>query len=530
MLAIPNLADLESMKARFAPVELRVDTAQLAAGDRRALVKLIEAARIIDRLYLRQLWSGNLDLYGSLQRDTSPLGKARLEYFWINKGPWSSLDDHAAFLPGVPARKLRGANFYPEDLTRAGFEAWANTLPEAERAKAESFFSVVRRRPGGLQAVPYSHEYRADLERCASLLKEAVGLTPNATLRRFLNLRADAFFQDDYYASDLAWMDLDAPLDITIGPYETYTDELLGYKAAFEAYINIRDEAETARLAFFAGHLQEVENQLPIEARFRNPELGATAPIRVVNEVFAAGDGAHGVKAVAYNLPNDERVILAKGSKRVMLRNVQEAKFRRILTPIAARVLPAASQASLSFQAFFAHTVAHELAHGLGPQKAGGASLRQALKELYSAIEEAKADATGLYMLPLIGGGAMEGFTEAQLYTTYLASTFRSVRFGITEAHGRATALEFNYFVDKGAVTAREDGTFTVDIARMRSAVRDLCRELLTIEAHGDYQSAKRLLESLAAIRAPMQKALDGLKSIPVDVEPVFVTANSLEP
>ena len=240
-------------------------------------------------------------------------------------------------------------------------------------------------------------------QRAAGLLREAAALTDNASLKKFLTLRADAFLSNDYYASDIAWMDLNAPLDITIGPYETYNDELFGYKAGFEAYITIRDDTESDRLKIVASHLQEVENNLPIDPRYRNPKLGASAPIRVVNEVFAAGDGAHGVRTAAFNLPNDERVVHEKGSARVMLKNVQEAKFASILTPIASRVLPKAAQGGLSFNYFFTHILAHELSHGIGPhqiQVAGRATTpRKELKELYSAIEEAKADVTGLFML-----------------------------------------------------------------------------------------------------------------------------------
>src|SRR5574340_56710 len=524
MLAIPDLPQLERMMARFAPVELKVETAHLATGDRQSLAKLIEASRVIDEIFVTQLWNGNHELYAKLQRDTTPLGKARLRYFWLNKGPWSDLDEHAAFIPGVPPRKFPGAYFYPEDMTREEFEAWAKTLPEARRREAEGFFTVIRRGAGRrLEMVPYSREYAKDLERCGRLLREAAALTSNATLKRFLEARTDAFKSNDYYASDVAWMDLDAPLEITIGPYETYNDELFGYKAAFESYVTVRDEKETARLAFFAGHLQEVENNLPIEPRFRNPKLAAAAPIRVVNQVFAAGDGAHGVQTAAYNLPNDERVILQKGAKRVMLKNVQEAKFQRILAP-------AWPKGSVNFAAFFTHIVAHELAHGLGPHRVGSTPLRQALKDLYSSIEEAKADVTGLFMLPLLGAQAMQGFTEEQLYSTYLASTFRSVRFGLNEAHGRGTALQFNYFVDHGAFVARPDGTFGVDVPKMRAAVRSLAHDLLTLEANGDYAGAKRMLETLAVIRPPMQRALDRMKDIPVDIAPVFVTANQFKP
>lgn len=531
----PDLAQLNQMIARFAPTELRVDTSALAAGDRQALGKLIEASRLIDDIFLTQVWSGNQALYKNLQQDTTPLGKARLHYFWIDKSPWSALDGNTAFLPGVPPRKLPGANFYPADMTGEEFETWVKTLSPAARKEAEGFFTVIRRDGAGkLDAVPYSREYRPQLERAAALLKEAAELTPNPSLKKFLALRAGAFLSNDYYASDLAWMDLDAPLDITIGPYETYNDEIFGYKAAYESYVNLRDERESARLAGFSAHLQEIEDHLPIEPRYRNPKLGGLAPIRVVNEIFAAGDGDHGVQTAAYNLPNDERVITEKGSKRVMIKNVQQAKFNSTLLPIASRLLPGPARGSLSFDAFFTHILAHELSHGIGPHqiKVAGRKTtpRQELKDLYSTLEEAKADVTGLFMLQYLYDHKLAEGDPRQLYTTYLASTFRSVRFGLNEAHGKGTALQFNYFMDKGGFVAQPDGTFTVDFTRIQGAVKDLAHELLTIEARGDYSAAKDLLGRLVTVRPEMQRALDQLKDIPVDIEPVFVTANALKP
>ena len=531
----PDLAQLERMIRRFAPIELRVDTSSLAAGDRQALVKLIEAARIYDDLYMQQLWSGNAELYARLRKDTTPLGKARLHWFEINKGPWSELDDHAAFLPDVPPKKPQGANFYPAGMTREELESWVKALPKDQREQAESYFTVIRRGTGReLASVPYSREYASDLKRCAALLREAAALTPNASLKKFLTSRADAFLSNDYYSSDVAWMDLDAPLDVTIGPYETYVDQLFGYKAAFEAYINLRDERETARLKYFADHLQEVENNLPIDPRYRNPKLGALAPIRVVNEIFAAGDAAHSVRTAAYNLPNDERVVREKGSKRVMLKNIQEAKFRSTLTPIAARALPKAAQGDLSFESFFTHIVAHEMSHGIGPhqiQAQGRAStVRQELKELYGAIEEAKADVTGLFMLGYLAGRGLKepALAERPLYTTFLASAFRSVRFGLTEAHGKGMALQFNYFLDHGAFAAHSDGTFTVDIAKMKQAVRGLAHDLMTLEAEGNYAGARKMLDELGVIRPVMRKTLDRLGDIPTDIEPIYVTADEL--
>ena len=525
---MPDLNQLNRMSARFAPVTLNYDAAALSAGDRKALPKLVEAARVLNHLFLDQMWSGNRELYAKLLQDTTPLGKARLHYFWLNKGPWSDLDDHAAFVPLVPARKPRGANFYPPDMTREEFEAWVKTLPAPAREQAIGFFTVVRRNADKqLTLVPYNKAYAVDLGKASGLLREAAALTDNASLKKFLTLRAEAFLSNDYYASDVAWMDLDAPLDITIGPYETYNDELFGYKAGFEAYITIRDEAETNKLKSVAAHLQEVENHLPLDERYRNPKLGALAPIRVVNEVYASGDGAHGVRTAAFNLPNDERVIAEKGSARIMLKNIQEAKFASTLIPIAARVLTPGAKEDLSFNYFFTHILAHELSHGIGPHQiriAGRATTpRQELKELYSAIEEAKADVTGLFMLEyLFDHKLMDGPQyERQLYATYLASAFRSVRFGVTEAHGRGMAMQFNYFLDKGAFTVNAGGTFAVDVPKMKSAVRDLTHDLLTIEAEGNYTAAKKMLDTLAVIRPAMQHALDGLKDLPTDIDPV---------
>jgi hypothetical protein len=533
---IPNLAALRRMSARFAPTELQVDTAALQAGDRKALVKLIEASRVVNDLFLTQLWSENPALLERLEKDTSPLGEARLHYFRINKSPWSDLDEHAAFLPGVPPKKLPGADFYPPDMTKQEFEVWVKTLPESDRREAEGFFSIIVRASGQrLAAVPYNQAYRADLERAAKLLREAAAATQNDSLKKFLTLRAAAFVSNEYYASDMAWMDLDAPLDITIGPYETYNDELFGYKAAFEAYINLRDEKETAKVKFFANHMQEIENNLPLDARYRNPKIGAAAPIRVVNEIFSAGDGNHGVQTAAYNLPNDERVIEQKGSKRVMLKNVQEAKFKSVLVPISKRMLSPASQPGLSFDSFFTHILAHEMTHGIGPHgiKVGGrnTTARQELKELYSAIEEAKADVTGLFMLQyffdhgMLAGGPEN---ERQLYTTFLASAFRTLRFGLKEAHGKGMAVQFNYLSDHGAFVRNSDGRYQVNFEKVKSAVRDLDRELLTLEATGNYGAAKKMLDEMGVLRPDLAAALAKLKDIPTDIEPIFVTADAL--
>ena len=507
----PDLAELDRMTARFAPVDLRVDTSKLAPGDQRALAKLTEAARLLDDLFLTQYWSGNHALLARLQQDTSPLGKARLRYFWINKGPWSSLDDHNAFLPGVPAKKPLGAKYYPEDLTKPEFEAWEKSNHDA----ATSFFTTIRRDGKTLKAVPYSQEYAPQLKRLASLLREAAALTPNASLKKFLTSRADAFLSNDYYASDVAWMDLDAPLDITIGPYETYADELFGYKAAFEAYITLRDASETEKVRFVSQHLQDIENNLPVDPKYRNPKLGSQAPIRVVNQILATGDGSHGVKTAAFNLQNDDRIVREKGAKRVMLKNVQEAKFRAILQPIAARVLPPSAQPDVSFNSFFTHILAHELSHGLGPHD----DTRTKLKEVYGAIEEAKADVLGVFALQYMFDKWLLPESEQKLYTSFLASAFRTLRFGLHEAHGRGMALQFNYIREKGGFVARPDGRFEVDFTKVKPAFRDLANVLLTIEAEGDYARAKALLDRYARLTPELEKATAGLRDLPTDID-----------
>jgi hypothetical protein len=530
----PDASALQTMTARFAPVDIGADVAALPDGERRALAKLVQAGRVMDAIYLRQVWGGNEAVLFDLLADTSPVGRERLHAFVVNKGPWSELDHGAPFIPGVPA-KPESANFYPAGATKAEVEAWLNGLPEAERRQATGYFTTIRRGPGGrFQLVPYSIEYQGDLARAADLLREAARLTAEPTLKRFLEARADAFLSNDYYASDVAWMELDAAVEPTIGPYEVYTDEWFNYKAAFEAFITVRDAAESAKLATFGSQLQDIENHLPIAPQYRNPRLGAMAPIRVVNVVLAAGDGNHGVQTAAYNLPNDERVIREKGSKRVMLKNMQDAKFQRVLVPISKVVLAPADQARVSFDAFFTHILMHELMHGLGPHDitvAGRATtVRQEMKEVYSALEEAKADISGLFALQyLVDKGALDRSMEQTMYTTFLASAFRSIRFGVNEAHGRGIAVQLNALLDAGAFTVAADGTFAVNAATIKPAVEALTRDILMLEARGDYAGARGMIERLAVVRPEVQRALDRLGRVPVDIEPRFITAAALD-
>lgn len=523
--------ELESKIRRFAPTVLTANAARLSPNDRRALTKIIRAAKYLDPLFLRQVWRGNEALLKQLEADKTPRGRQLLHYFRINNGPWSRLDLNEPFIEGVPPKPPQGSA-YPDDMTKEEFSSWLQTLSADEKEKASGYFYIIRRDANGkLKTVPYSEAYREFLEPAAQLLREAAALSTNKTLKDFLNKRAAAFDSNDYYESDVAWMDLEAPIDVTIGPYETYEDELFGYKASFEAYVTLRDDAETAKLAKFSKYLQELEDHLPLDPHDRNPRLGAASPIHVVNEVFSSGEGNSGVQTAAYNLPNDERVVKERGSKRIMLKNVQDAKFNKTLVPISRVVLAPAQQRALSFDAFFTHILTHELMHGLGPHNitvnGQATTVRLQLKEVYSAIEEAKADITGLWALQyLIDKGVVDKRMEATLYTTYLASAFRSVRFGINEAHGRGVAMQFNYLTDESAIKLDEKtGTFRIDHTKVKEAVRKLTHELLTIEAEGSHQKAKAILDKYAVIRPAMKTAFDKLKGVPVDIAPVFPLA-----
>ena len=532
--APPDQKQLEAMSARFASVDIRADVASLPANERQALARLVDAARVMDALFLRQVWTGNEAMLFRLLDDHSPEGQARLRYFLLNKGPWSRLDHDRPFLAGVPSTKPGEANFYPADAVKADVERWIDTLPAAQQTKARGFFTTIRRTAPGsaspFQLVPYSLEYQGELGQAARLLREAAALTTQPTLKRFLETRAAAFLSDDYYESDVAWMELDASIEPTIGPYEVYEDAWFNYKAAFEAFITLRDDAETAKLNRVGEHLQDIENHLPIDPALRNPSLGTLAPIRVVNVVFTAGDGNRGVQTAAFNLPNDERVIREKGSKKVMLKNVQDAKFRMVLQPIADVALAPADRAKVSFDAFFTHILMHEVMHGLGPHDitvdGRKTTVRQALKETYSAIEEAKADISGLWSLHyLVDKGVLPAAIADSLYDTFLASAFRSIRFGITEAHGRGIAIQLNYLLDGGAVVVAPDGTFAIVPGKVRGAVESLTREIMMLQAAGDYTAATRMIETLGVVRPEVQRVLDRLAAVPVDIAPRFTSA-----
>ncbi|MBI4811603.1 MAG: hypothetical protein HY800_09245 [Ignavibacteriales bacterium] len=421
---------------------------------------------------------------------------------------------------------------YPEDMKKEEFEKWVSTLPEAEKSKATGFFYTIHTDENGkVKTISYSEEYKDLLAPTAKLLREAAELTDNATLKNLLTKRADAFLNNDYYDSDVAWMELDSPIEPTIGPYEVYMDELFNYKAAFEAFITLRNDVETKKLAKFSSYLQEIENNLPINPKFRNPKLGESSPIRVVDLIVTGGECRAGVQTAAFNLPNDEKVTAEKGSKRVMLKNIMEAKFNKVLIPISKYAVDEKQQSLISFEPFFTHILAHELMHGLGPQNitvdGKQTTVRQSLKELNSAFEEAKADISGLFMLQhLIDKGEIEKSFEEKMYVTYLAGAFRSVRFGIKEAHGRGMALQFNYLFDEGAFKYDEiTNKFSVNFEKIKDGMKKLTCEIMTIQAEGSYDKAKAMLDKYAIMNPQMQKILGRLTDIPVDIAPHYPLA-----
>ena len=524
---IQTAQDVERRLAQYVPVPLVADLSPLGDAERRVLAELVLAARQLDEVFLRQVWTGNPDLRARLAGWEGAEASAVRSYFDLNRGPWDRLAGFEPFVGGQahPA----GAGFYPEDLTRADFEAWIAAHP-AEREAFTATTTVIRRRGrqgGDLVAVPYSREYAEWLAPAAEHLRRAAAAATNASLRRFLELRAAAFLDDDYYPSDLAWMDLDSPVEVTIGPYETYEDGLFGYKAAFEAFVTVALPEESAALGRTKECLPWLERNLPIPDAHKNLQRGTESPIRVADLVFAAGEATSGVQALAFNLPNDERVREAKGSKKVLLHNTLRAKFEQILLPIARRVLVPEQVADVAFDAYFNHVLQHELGHGLGPGTISvdgrRTEVRLELKDLYSTLEEAKADVMGVYdTLALVGRGEMPADLARTLQPTYLAGLFRSARFGLHEAHGRGVVAQFNYLLAKGALETDGAARFRTVPARFPGAIRELLAEILALQAAGDYAGTARFLDTHGRATPELASAIDRLGGVPVDVRPVF--------
>jgi hypothetical protein len=521
--------DIQQRLRQVPPTRLDYDRSLLDENETAALRKLLDASRLIDTIFLRQVSEENPALRETLLLSIKQPGVPEaLRYFMINKGPWDRLKENEPFL-GTRA-KPPGAGFYPPDLTKEEFEKWVSSHPQ-DREAFQNLFTVIRRDGDRLVAIPYSRFYGPLLDRIAERLEEAANLTHNASLKKFLNLRAEALHTDDYYASDLAWMDLDSDLEVTIGPYEVYEDALFNYKAAFESFVTVRDKAETAKLAVYAAHLPDMEKNLPIPDSHKNFARKFESPIRVVQEVLTAGDGRTAVQTSAFNLPNDERVRQAKGSKKVLLRNVMEAKFRLSGRPIAERVLDPADAGKLSFDAYFDHTLFHELSHGLGPGLIPGpggkkVETRLLLKNLYSTVEECKADVAGLWsLLHAMERKWVSGFSEDALFATYAGLLFRSMRFGGNDAHGAGTVVQWNWCREKHAIEPVPGGRFRVNRPAFREAIRSLANELLEIEATGDLGRAGKLLDRYAKPTPEIQSTVARLADVPVDIAPVFSAA-----
>ncbi len=516
--------DITVRRARFEPHMIGADLGSLSAGDRAALPHLVAAARQIDTVFKLQAWRKNLEFARRLGRLQGPDVQAARDYYRIMYGPWDRLEHFEPFIGKMP--HPAGAGFYPEDMTRKEWASWLTAHPE-DRKAFTALTTVIERKDGGLVAVPYSVRYAKELTKAADELRAAAEATENESLKRFLRARADAFGSDDYYESDLAWMDLDSPLEVVIGPYETYEDGLFGYKAAFEAFICIAQPEDSKRLERYKGELPFLERHLPIPDEYKNLHRGTDSPIRVVDEIYTAGDARAGVQTLAFNLPNDERVREAKGSKKVLLKNMMQAKYDAILRPIAARVLPEGEAGRLDFDTYFHFILFHEMSHGLGPGRivlnGRQTEVRLELKDLYSAFEEAKADVVGVDDLYALAERKVlpDGIIE-HLPWTYVAGLFRAARFGTTEAHGLGVVLQANYLLEKGAIVVTPEGRFRPVVDRFPGAIRELAHDILMIQATGDYGGARAMVTRYGTVPAAMAALLDSLGSVPVDVDPAY--------
>ncbi len=514
---------------KFVPVTIGFDTTLLDDRQKKVVRLLVDASDRLDAIFWKQVWTGNPSLADRLEQ----AGDApATTYFDIMYGPWDRLDENRPFLDVGP--KPAGAGYYPEDLTKEEFDAWIAEHPEDEESFT-SGYTVIRRAGDSLEAIPYSEEYRAELEEAATLLRQAAEHADNESLKRFLTLRADALLSDDYFESEVAWMRLaDNLIDPTIGPYEVYEDGLFGYKTAFESFITLRDPVESERLENLVAYLRDLEASLPIPDQYKYLDRPFTSPISVVTEIYTAGDTRAGVQTIAFNLPNDERVREEEGSKKVMLRNVIDAKFEHILRPIAEAVLNEDQAARLTVDPYFTRVLMHELAHGLGPDYVTGRkelTVRAALQERYSALEEAKADVVGTYSLGVLAaeGVYTETFLE-EVYIDHVADMFRCVRFGVGEAHGLGCLLQFNFLFENGAITYDVGiGRFTAVLEAMPQAIADLATQLLLVQATGDYQGAGALTEKYGTMTAEMEGALERLEAVPVDVRPAYAVKDVMQ-
>ena len=537
---------LKVQLARYAQVNISYDEAVLSQPERVALGRIVQAAAVMDEIFLRQVWEGNEELRSRLvyaagsDAENKELMADLYHFFRINFGPWNRLEHDTPFIGNV--EKPLGAGYYPSNITKEEFEAFCKENPDQDDAMRGFFTKVERDEEGHLSMVPYNEAYGEMLAEAAELLNEAAEILTSpsntelitngadyTTLANYLRSRAAAFSSNDYFQSDMDWMDVENNIiDVTIGPYETYEDGLNGYKAAFEGFVAIRHPADSQQLADLKDYLPAMERNLPIPDEHKNTNRGSESPISVVDVVFVGGDSKAGVQTIAFNLPNDERVREAKGSKKVMLKNISQAKYDKILVPIAGELLDESQMASVNFDSYFTNVLMHELAHGLGPGKivvdGRETTVSRELKTLYAPLEEAKADIMGLYNKAML---VAEGYiTQEELEKSYvclLPGFFRASRFGTHEAHGRANLMEYNYLKELGAISLDpETDRYTVHMDKMPDAVRALTRDLCMIEALGSYEQAEQFIEKFAAIPEELERQLGKLGGIPTDIEPVY--------
>ncbi|MBL6445060.1 Zn-dependent hydrolase [Fulvivirga sp. 29W222] len=502
---------LNSLLNKYTTVRLTTDVTTLSENQKQMIPMLIEVGEIMDELFWFEAYGHKDSLISTLDND------AAKKFVKINYGPWDRLNGNKPFIEGV-GYKPAGANYYPVDMTKEEFEA-------ANIEDKTSLYTFIRRdSTGELTSIPFHVMFEEQVKKASDLLKKAAELADNAELKKYLNLRAEALLTDNYYESDIAWMDMKTnQIDIITGPIETYEDQLYGYKAAHETYVLVKDMEWSKRLAKYATLLPELQKGLPVDDKYKKEKPGTDSQLAAFDVIYYAGDCNAGSKTIAVNLPNDEEVQLKKGTRRSQLKNAMKAKFDEILVPISKVLIDEEQQKHITFDAFFANTMFHEVAHGLGIKNTinGKTTVREALKEHASALEEGKADVLGLYMITkLHENGEIEG-ELMDYYTTFMASIFRSVRFGASSAHGKANMVRFNYFKDQGAFTKDEQkGTYKINFGKMQEAMNSLSEKILTLQGDGDYEGVKQLVDEKALIKPELQRDLDELskQGIPVDI------------
>ena len=509
--------------SKLARVEMTTDTSYLSAEEREVVNLLIQASGLMSEIYKRQATPDYDKLRAEVAAKNDP---ALLERFDAFFGPWDPINDGEPFFGGKP--KPAGAGFYPADLTKEEFDKYLAAHPGEAKALTDPY-TVVKRQGDKLVSVPYSVEYKQWLEPAAKLLEQAAAKTSNPSLKSFLSLRAQAFRNDDYFQSELAWMDLkDTPIEIAIGPYEVYTDELYGRKTSFESFLTLKDPKASAELDRYKGELRGMEANLPVEERYKNFQRGFESPIAVADQIQGGGDNVPGVQTVAFNLPNDERVREAKGAKKVILRNVLGAKYERILAPMAGLALVPDQAGDVTKNYMFMETLFHELSHSLGPGSivvdGRKTTVDRELKEISSGFEEAKADVMGAWnILYMMDKGLLPAAEKKQIRATYVAGLFRAMRFGVGEAHGKGAAMQYRFIREKGGIVwDAEAKRFRIDEAKIDAAIRDLVGTIVRLQGNGDYAGTKAFLDKYAVLDPEAQQVIGTMKDIPVDIRPIY--------